>query len=60
MLHGAQKHVVNDYIDFDMLLASFNIFFGTNPASSVYSNVMSLVSLSFVVMLWYLLVPLSW
>ena len=60
MLHDAQKHVVNDYIDFDMLLASFNNFFGTNPASSVYSNVMSLVSLSFVVMLWYLLVPLSW
>ena len=27
MLHDAQKHVVNDYIDFDMLLASFNIFF---------------------------------
>ena len=51
MLHDAQKHVVNDYIDFDMLLASFNIFFGTNPASSVYSNVMSLVSLSFVVLL---------
>ena len=51
MLHGAQKPVVNDYIDFDMLLASFNIFFGTNPASSVYSNVMSLVSLSFVVLL---------
>ena len=51
MLHGAQKHVVNDYIDFDMLLASFNIFLRTNPASSVYSNVMSLVSLSFVVLL---------
>ena len=60
MLHGAQKPVVNDYIDFDMLLASFNIFFGTNPASSVYSNVMSLVSLPFVVLLWYLLDFLSW
>ena len=47
MLHGAQKHVVNDYIDFDMLLASFIIFFGTNPASSVCSNVIILVSLPF-------------
>ena len=60
MLHGAQKHVVNDYIDFDMLLASFNIYFGTNPVSSVYINVMSLGSLPFVVLSWHLLDFLSW